>query len=101
MKPNVIVLIQAVVLGTTLASGIAYACNPIENGCLGCNDDELPACVEELTLKICELSGPVENCDSRRVYDDAERHVLISTGGHMVHINSMMRSARKYQLHHR
>ena len=57
-------------------------------------------CLEILTEQVCEASGPVENCDSRRVYDDAERYATISTGSHMARITSMMRSARKYQLHH-
>ena len=33
-----------------------------------------------------------------RVYDDAERHVLTSTGRHMSRVRAMVRSAQKYQL---
>jgi len=87
-------------IGGLLITADALACEPELDGCLGCADDELPMCLQIFVEEVCASSGPVDNCDSRRVYDDAERNVTISTGSHMSHIRSMVRSARKYQLHH-
>lgn len=83
----------------TLCAGNALACNPAEDGCLGCNDEQLPVCLQEFVMNICEASGNPANCDVRRAYDDAERHVLISTGSHMSRMRSMIRTPRKYQQH--
>jgi hypothetical protein len=83
----------------TLCAGSALACKPAQDGCLGCNDEELPICLQDFVREVCEASGNPANCDSRRVYDDVERHVLISTGSHMARIRSMVRTSRKYQLH--
>jgi hypothetical protein len=77
----------------------ALACNPAQDGCLGCNDDELPVCLRDFVKEVCESSGNPASCDSLRAYDDVERHVLISTGNHMARIRSMVRGSRKYQLH--
>jgi len=100
MKVAMVRLVRGTLLGGALAAGNALACDPVLNGCLGCSDDQFPVCLEALTQRVCEASGMVENCDSRRVYDDAERNATISTGTHMSRISTMMRSARKYQLHH-
>ena len=99
MKLSFMGLIQGVLLGWVFIPAGVLACNPEQDGCLGCNDEELPVCLREFVQEICESSGHLANCDTRRVYDDAERHVLISTGSHMSHIRSMVRSSRKYQLH--
>lgn len=81
----------------TLVPGAALACDPIEDGCLGCAEAELPACMEKFVLNICNAGGGIEACDRRRVFDDVERQVLTSMGRHMARVHSMVRSARKYQ----
>jgi hypothetical protein len=81
-----------------LASQTALACGPEQDGCLGCNDEELPVCLTEFVQEICQSSGHPGNCNTRRVYDDTERHVLISTGSHMSRMRAMYRGSRKYQL---
>ena len=80
-----------------LLPGIALACDPAQDGCLGCSDAELPTCLQAFTTDICNTLSNPSNCDRQRVYDEAERNVLISTGRHMSRILSMSRSARKYQ----
>jgi hypothetical protein len=82
-----------------LLSSNALACQPAQDGCLGCNDNELAICLQDFVKEICGSSGNPANCDSMRAYDDAERHVLISTGNHMARVRSMVRSSRKYQRH--
>ncbi len=92
-------LIKAVFLGWVLIPASAFACSPEQDGCLGCNDDELPVCLQLFVADVCETSGDPANCDIKRVYRDAERHVIISTGSHMSKVRSMERSSRKYQRH--
>jgi len=91
--------VRGLFLALVLISCNALACNPAQDGCLGCNDDELAICLRDFVKEICDSSGTPANCDSMRAYDDAERHVLISTGNHMARVRSMLRSSRKYQLH--
>jgi len=97
MKLSFISLIQGVLLGWILVPTSALACGPEQDGCLGCNDEELRVCLKIFVQEVCESSGNPGNCDGTRIYDDAERHVLISTGSHMSHIRSMVRNPRKYQ----
>ena len=59
---------------------MAQACDSAQDGCLGCSDAELPACLRAFVEDICISSGNPNNCDRQRVYDDAERQVLITTG---------------------
>jgi hypothetical protein len=100
MKLRFIGLILGILLGSALMPASALACEPEQDGCLGCDDDELPVCLHAFVMEICQASGGnPSNCDSVRAYDDVERYVLISTGSHMSRIRSMVRSARKYQLH--
>jgi hypothetical protein len=86
-------------LGWVLVPVSALACEPEQDGCLGCDDDELQVCLQSFVIQICQESGNPANCDTGRVYDDVERYVLISTGSHMSRVRSMVRSARKYQMH--
>jgi len=81
-------------------SSIAQACDDIEDGCLGCTDEEMVACVDMLIAGICEAGGGGEFCDTGRIRDDAERSIITNTGRHMSRIRSMIRSARKYQSPH-
>ncbi|MGB5259258.1 MAG: hypothetical protein WBO34_01910 [Gammaproteobacteria bacterium] len=81
-----------------LLPGATLACDPAQDGCLGCSDMELPICLNAFTNDICNNLGNPSNCDRQRIYDDAERNVMISTGRHMSRILTMSRSARKYQL---
>ena len=89
--------LRGLVASLLLLPGLAYACDPAQDGCLGCTDGDLPVCLRAFSEEICNSLGNPKNCDRQRVYDDAERHVLISTGRHMSRILSMSRSARKYQ----
>ena len=91
-------LFMAAWLGPALLPANALACLPEQDGCLGCNDDELPICLQNFVANVCETSGDPANCDIKRVYNDAERHVLISTGSHMSKVRAMERSSRKYQI---
>ncbi|MGB5178182.1 MAG: hypothetical protein WBP44_05570 [Gammaproteobacteria bacterium] len=98
MKLRFFRLIRGVVLGWALIPASALACEPEQDGCLGCDDDELPVCLQAFVAEICQASGTPLSCDAGRAYDDAERYVLISTGSHMSRVRSMIRSSRKYQL---
>jgi hypothetical protein len=91
-------LIQGVLLGWAFIPASALACGPEQDGCLGCNDEELPVCLQALIQDVCQATGNPVNCDTSRVYDDAERYILTSTGSHMSRIRGMFRSSRKYQL---
>jgi len=93
MKLSSYILALALTTGCTAT----LACEPARDGCMGCNDEQLLACLDTLVNTICESGGTLNRCDQQRAFDDAERHVLISRGNHMSHIRSMMRSARKYQ----
>jgi hypothetical protein len=97
MKLSSFRLIRGVLIGWALIPACALACAPEQDGCLGCSDDELPVCLGNLVDNVCQTSGNPANCDSMRVYDDAERYVLINTGNHMSRIRAMFRSSRKYQ----
>ena len=99
MKLSFSGLIQGVLLVGVLIPAGALACAPEQDGCLGCNDEELPVCLHALIQDVCQSSGNPANCDTIRAYDDAERYVLTSTGSHMVRIRAMFRSSRKYQRH--
>jgi hypothetical protein len=99
MKLSILRLARLACLGGVLAAGGTLACQPEQDGCLGCNDDQLPVCLNSFVQEICNASGNPANCDTHRAYDDAERYVLISTGSHMARVTSLMRSARKYQMH--
>jgi hypothetical protein len=91
--------LQGILLAMACQAGSALACNPVNDGCLGCADNELQACMEQVVAEICNTGGGLENCDRRRVYDELERQVITNTGRHMIRIDVMMRSARKYQSH--
>jgi hypothetical protein len=82
-----------------LCSGAARACDPAQDGCLGCAEEEFQACMDRFVLDICQAGGGIDGCDKRRVFDDVERQVLTSMGHHMARVRSMVRSARKYQRH--
>jgi hypothetical protein len=99
MKLSFSSLIQVTLLGWMLIPANALACGPEQDGCLGCNDEELPVCLQALVEDVCQSSGNPANCDKARIYDDAERYILISTGSHMSRIRAMLRSSRKYRLH--
>jgi hypothetical protein len=99
MKFSFIGLVQVILMGWVCFPATALACNPEQDGCMGCNDEELRVCLNEFVQQICVSSGNPVNCDAQRIYDDAERYVLISTGSHMSRIRTMVRNPRRYQLH--
>ena len=98
MKLSFTSLIHGALLGWVFIPAAALACTPEQDGCLGCNDEELPVCLQAFVLEVCQSSGNPANCDTRRIYDDAERYVLTSTSSHMSRIRAMIRTSRKYQL---
>ena len=75
----------------------ALACDPVEDGCLGCMDGELEACVDQIVMEICDSGRSVDSCDRRRAVDDVERLILTTMGTHMARMRSLMRSAKRYQ----
>jgi hypothetical protein len=99
MKLSFAGVFQGILVGLALMPTGALACNPQQNGCLGCSDNELPACLRAFVAEICDASGNESNCDAQRAYDDAERRVMISTGSHMSKVRSMVRSSMKYRYH--
>ena len=99
MKLSLAGVFRGIIVGLALMPAGALACNPQLNGCLGCSDNELPACLRLFVEDICESSGNASNCDTQRAYDDAERRVIISTGNHMSKVRSMVRSSKKYRYH--
>jgi hypothetical protein len=99
MKLSLTSLIRGLLLGWLFIPACALACEPEQDGCLGCNDDELPVCLGTLIHSVCDASINPANCDTHRIYDDAERYVMINTGNHMSRVRAMFRSPRRYQLH--
>lgn len=97
MKLSFLGLARGILLGWAFIPASALACDPEQDGCLGCNDEELRVCLDTFVQEICQSSANPANCDVPRAYDDAERYVLISTGSHMSRIRAMFRSPRRYQ----
>ena len=97
MKPLFKSLIFILLFGGTFYSAMAQACDSDVDGCLGCGDDELTACLNNLVQEICNEGGGVESCNTRRVFKDAEKQVTLSTGRHYSRVRAMFRSAQKYQ----
>ena len=97
MRLSVVGRLGGLCLSLCLLPGIALACNADEDGCLGCSDEALPACLNTIAENICNTLHNPQNCDRQRIYDDAERYVLLNTGRHMSRMSSMTRSARKYK----
>jgi len=76
------------------------ACDEIEDGCLGCRDHELPACLDKFVADICAEVREDEFCNAARARDDVERLVIMNTGRHMSDVRALMRSSRKYYRRH-
>ena len=96
MKSKFNGLIYVLLCVGTFYSATALACDPVVDGCLGCNDAEIPVCLNQLVEDICNEGGGVESCNRRRVFKDAEKQVTLSTGRHYSRVRSMFRSAQKY-----
>lgn len=90
----------ALLLACLLWPLAATACDEIEDGCLGCRDDELPSCVDRFVVLICTEAREDEFCNESRVRDDLERLVIMNTGRHMSDVRALMRGARKYYRRH-
>ena len=58
-----------------LVNQLALACNPELDGCLGCNDEELPACLHVLVQDVCQSAVNPGNCDTACSYHDAEHNI--------------------------
>lgn len=97
MRLSVVGRSGGLLLSLCLLPGIASACDAAEDGCLGCSDEALPSCLHTVAENVCNTLGNPQNCDRQRIYDDAERYVLLNTGRHMSRMLSMKRSARKYR----
>jgi hypothetical protein len=89
--------IGGLALACALYPGKVPACDPDMDGCLGCTDAELPRCVEQIAIEICNNGGGFEYCDKVSAEDDIERLVLRNTGIHMSRIRALIRGARRYQ----
>jgi len=76
------------------------ACDDIEDGCLGCRDNELPACLDKFAAGICSNIRDDEFCDEARAIDDLERLIIMNTGRHMSDMRALVRGERKYYLRH-
>ena len=70
-------LLHGLLFAAMLLPGLAFACSAADDGCLGCSDADLPACLNAFAEEICNAMGNPDNCDRQRVYDDAERLSLI------------------------
>jgi len=79
---------------------VTAACDEVEDGCLGCRDDELPACLDKFAVLICREVRDGEYCDQARAIDDLERLIIMNTGRHMSDMRALVRGERKYYLHH-
>jgi len=90
-------LLYVLLCAGTFFSGTALACDPAVDGCLGCSDDEFPACLNLLVDNICNEGGGIQSCDRGRVLNDAEKQVTLSTGRHYSRVRAMFRNAQKYQ----
>ena len=99
MKSSFIKLIRCVLMGWLIIPASVMACDYLVDGCLGCTDDELPICVQSLVEQVCLASSYPDNCDTARVYDDAESYILSNTSHHLNRIRKMVRSPNKYQRH--
>jgi hypothetical protein len=97
MRLSVVGRLGGLFFSLCLLPGIASACDADEDGCLGCSDEALPSCLHAVAENVCSTLGNPQNCDRARIYDDAERYVMLNTGRHMSRMLSMKRSARKYQ----
>ena len=87
-------------LGCLAWPAVAPACDDIEDGCLGCRDDELPACLDKFVAGVCSGARPDQFCDEARAVDDLERLIIMNTGRHMSDMRTLVRSDRKYHLSH-
>ena len=79
---------------------VAPACDEIEDGCLGCRDNELLACLDKFAAEICSKAREGEFCDDARAIDDLERLIIMNTGRHMSDMRALVRGERKYFLRH-
>ena len=100
MKVNVNGVVCGVLFAWMFSPAAALACDPVEDGCLGCRDAELPVCVGKLVGEICMAGGGDNFCDKRSATEDIERLVLRNTGVHMSRIRGLVRGAVKYQRPH-
>ena len=87
-------------LACLLWPAASQACDAIEDGCLGCRDEELPACLDDFVGEICAEAREDEFCNEARVRDDVERLIIMNTGRHMSDVRALARSARKYFRRH-
>jgi hypothetical protein len=100
MKTRKFGAVSGILLATLIWPVLAPACDDIEDGCLGCRDDELPACLDMFVTNLCSEARPDQYCDEYRVIDDLERLVIMNTGRHMSDTRALMRSSGKYFLRH-
>ena len=96
MSHRVFLLTSGIVFAWMLYSGAALACDPVENGCMGCNDDTLMVCINEIVTEICSNGRPGEYCDRRSATDDVEELVLKNMGRHMSRVRALIRGGTRY-----
>jgi hypothetical protein len=100
MKTRNFGAVAGFLLATLTWPVLVPACDDIEDGCLGCRDDELPACLDKFVANICSEARPDQYCDEYRVIDDMERLIIMNTGRHMSDTRALIRSSGKYYLRH-
>ncbi|HYQ73184.1 MAG TPA: hypothetical protein VET88_14790 [Gammaproteobacteria bacterium] len=100
MKIKVFWVVTGILLASLGWPVASSACDDIEDGCLGCRDDELPACLDKFVAGICSAVPPGEYCNEARARDDLERLIIMNTGRHMSDTRALIRGEKKYYLHH-
>jgi len=96
MRRRVFLLASGILFAWMFNPGTALACDPVENGCLGCNDDTLMACINDVVTEICSSGRPDEFCDRKSATDDVEKLVLKNLGRHMSRVRALVRSGSRY-----
>ena len=92
--------VTGILLACLAWPAVTPACDDIEDGCLGCRDEELPACLDKFVAGICSAVPNGEFCNEARARDDLERLIIMNTGRHMSDTRALIRGEKKYYLHY-
>jgi hypothetical protein len=100
MKTKNFITVASLLLACLTWAAAIPACDAVEDGCLGCRDNELPGCLDNFAALICSNTRENEFCDQARAIDDLERLIIMNTGRHMSDMRALMRAEKKYYLRH-
>jgi hypothetical protein len=100
MKVKNFGVVAGFLLACLACPAATLACDEIEDGCLGCRDNELPVCLDKFVVVVCSERRDGDFCDEARARDDLERLIIMNTGRHMSDMRALVRSSRKYHLRH-